>query len=127
MSPLGEYRPALHAVCELAAHPVTAQLLAHHPNWSPNSYDGRGLENESILGPFFKISTVMDIFGNGQPSVVDTCFSDPQTRRQAEVRSPFVFFLHVFIDVEIKRGNSSKPKEKAKKANEKSEKAKQGK
>eukprot|EP00240_Pyramimonas_obovata_P004627 CAMPEP_0118947780 /NCGR_PEP_ID=MMETSP1169-20130426/46647_1 /TAXON_ID=36882 /ORGANISM="Pyramimonas obovata, Strain CCMP722" /LENGTH=414 /DNA_ID=CAMNT_0006894063 /DNA_START=81 /DNA_END=1321 /DNA_ORIENTATION=+ len=87
VSPLGNFHRPLNALCQLSSSPIIAQLIVNHPKFMPNVLNGRAFEGESLLGPFLKISTAPDIFSNGLPSVVEQCFSNLTTRRQADVNA----------------------------------------
>lgn len=73
LSPLGPFQQCLRALMMLVCHPSLARVLVEHPNWNPKAshVNGRVLEVNSILGPFFHISVIPDhpVFGNGEPSV----------------------------------------------------------
>jgi ubiquitin conjugation factor E4 B len=73
VSPLGPFQTSLKTLIMLVSYPSVAKALVNHPNWLPRGLhiNGRVLEINSILGPFFHISVIPDnpIFGNGEPNV----------------------------------------------------------
>lgn len=73
VSPLGPFQGPLRALVMLVCYPPLAKVLVTHPFWHPKGdhVNGRALEMNSILGPFFHISAIPDhpVFGNGEPNV----------------------------------------------------------
>lgn len=91
-SALGNFQQPLRALMYLISFPVGARALVNHQWWIPKGayLNGRVIEMTSILGPFFHVSALPDqtIF-KGQPDVGQQCFSEPSTRRPADLLSSF--------------------------------------
>ena len=51
--------------------------------------DGRIIEVDSILGPFFHVSALPDVFTRQEYDVGHQCFSQADSRRQADLQSAF--------------------------------------
>lgn len=92
VSALGDFDQPLRALMYLISFPVGAKALVNHPWWIPKGayLNGRVIEMTSILGPFFHVSALPDenVF-KSHPDVGEQCFSDPSTRRPAELLSSF--------------------------------------
>lgn len=90
-SPLQDFQKPLRALKKLIDIPVCAKYLVNHPSWicKGNVVDGRLIEIESILGPFFHVSALPDVFTREEHDVGHQCFSQAETRRQADLQSTF--------------------------------------
>lgn len=90
-SPLQDFQKPLRALKKLIDIPVCAKYLVNHPSWicKGNVVDGRIIEVESILGPFFHVSALPDVFTREEYDVGHQCFSQADSRRQADLQSTF--------------------------------------
>ncbi|CAA0828388.1 Probable ubiquitin conjugation factor E4 [Striga hermonthica] len=92
VSALGNFQQPLRALLFLVNFPVGAKALVSHPWWIPRSMylNGRVMEMNSILGPFFHVSALPDneIF-KCEPDIGQQCFSEASTRRPADLLSSF--------------------------------------
>lgn len=90
-SPLQDFQKPLRTLKKLIDIPVCAKCLVNHPSWicKGNVVDGRLIEVESILGPFFHVSALPDVFTRQEHDVGHQCFSQAETRRQADLQSTF--------------------------------------
>ncbi|UPR03194.1 ubiquitin conjugation factor E4 [Chloropicon primus] len=71
VSPLGDFQKPLNLCTLLLSCKEVALACVRSEDWLPldRLTTGRSIEYESLLGPFFKVSTLPDIFGNGKPSI----------------------------------------------------------
>lgn len=76
MSPLGPFQAPLMLLKTFATIPATAKLMTAHPKWRSKPSTGRAAMVNTILGPFFNISTLPDMFGSGLPPVHDVLRPD---------------------------------------------------
>ncbi|KAH9298077.1 hypothetical protein KI387_029759, partial [Taxus chinensis] len=92
-SPLDSCQVPLGVLKSLMEIPVCVKALVNHPYWIPRGdhVDGRFIEIESILGPFFHVSALPDhvIFTREEQDVGQQWFSNADTRRPAELSSSF--------------------------------------
>ncbi|GER45816.1 U-box domain-containing protein [Striga asiatica] len=92
VSALGNFQQPLRALLFLVNFPVGAKALVSHPWWIPRGMylNGRVMEMNSILGPFFHVSALPDnaIF-KCEPDIGQQCFSEASTRRPADLLSSF--------------------------------------
>uniref|UniRef100_A0A0D6R1N6 RING-type E3 ubiquitin transferase n=1 Tax=Araucaria cunninghamii TaxID=56994 RepID=A0A0D6R1N6_ARACU len=92
-SPLQSCQVPLRVLKSLIEIPACAKALVNHPSWIPrgDDVDGRTIEVESILGPFFHVSALPDhvIFTREEQDVGKQCFSNAETRRPADIASSF--------------------------------------
>ncbi|XP_057872482.2 probable ubiquitin conjugation factor E4 [Cryptomeria japonica] len=92
-SPLQSCQVPLAVLKHLIEIPVCVKALVNHPSWIPKGdhVDGRFIEIESILGPFFHVSALPDhvIFTREEQDVGQQCFSNADTRRPADLSSSF--------------------------------------
>lgn len=90
-SPLQDFQKPLRALKKLIDIPVCAKYLVNHPSWicKGNLVDGRIIEVESILGPFFHVSALPDVFTREEYDVGHQCFSQADSRRRADLQSTF--------------------------------------
>eukprot|EP00252_Welwitschia_mirabilis_P016787 TRINITY_DN3721_c0_g1_i1.p1 TRINITY_DN3721_c0_g1~~TRINITY_DN3721_c0_g1_i1.p1 ORF type:complete len:1020 (+),score=199.58 TRINITY_DN3721_c0_g1_i1:182-3241(+) len=92
-SPLLDFQKPLRTLRKLIDIPACAKALVNHPSWicKGTFVDGRYLEIESILGPFFHVSALPDhfFFMKKEHDVGYQCFSEAESRRPADLLSSF--------------------------------------
>jgi len=71
ISPLGDFQKPLNLCAQMLSVKLVAVACVRSEDWLPvdKLQTGRSIEYESLLGPFFKTSTLPDIFGNGKPAI----------------------------------------------------------
>jgi ubiquitin conjugation factor E4 B len=71
VSPLGDFQKPVAALAHMLSVKAIALACVRSEDWLPLSKltTGRSIEYESLLGPFFKVSTLPDIFGGGKPPI----------------------------------------------------------
>lgn len=82
---LGEFHAQIRTLNLLTNHPALCKVITSAKDWIPPSGNGRQFEQQSLLGPLFTISAIPDLVVPSRPSVRKTCFSDVETRRNADV------------------------------------------
>lgn len=90
-SVLGDYSAPLSLLSRLAAAKPFAKAITQLPSWLPAQQDGRTLEMFSVLGAFFGISALPELYVRGparrQPDVSQQCFSNDSARRPGDLRA----------------------------------------
>jgi len=88
-SPLGDYVTPLSVIRFLTGIEPLARVLVSVREWLPDLKDvtGRGIESpgSSWLGPCFSVSCIPDHVIASTPSVVASCFSNFESRRQGDI------------------------------------------
>mmetsp|Transcript_6829 Transcript_6829/g.17454 ORF Transcript_6829/g.17454 Transcript_6829/m.17454 type:complete len:842 (+) Transcript_6829:170-2695(+) len=84
MSPLADFAAPMEVMKGLMLNKSVAKAAVASEAWLPALTNGRSIEYDTLLGPFFKPSTLPDIFGNGKPPIRHY-FADLDGRRNSEV------------------------------------------
>jgi len=100
VSPLGDFRGPTGTLAHLLENKAIAAVMASTEGFdAANVRDGRAVENESLLGPFFKLSCLPDVFWNGQPSVTDL-FVNLSNQTPAAIRASVNLLRAALVDAQ---------------------------
>ncbi|KAK9804240.1 hypothetical protein WJX72_002942 [[Myrmecia] bisecta] len=87
LSPLGGFQGPMQILQQLTGIKPLARTFTKLPAWLPRIQNGRSVQRESLLGPFFGLSVVPDMNYTPQPNVREQCFSNLQSRRPSDIQS----------------------------------------
>eukprot|EP00958_Prasinococcus_capsulatus_P017769 scaffold2033_cov367-Prasinococcus_capsulatus_cf.AAC.14 len=91
LSLLGDFQGPTNVLSVLSADPRIAAHMVAHENWCPEVGHGRAVELSSILGPFFHVSALPDLWAfPADPDVIQQCFSNPKQRHPRDMESSFL-------------------------------------
>ena len=101
VSPLGDFATPLNIVKALLAIKQIGLAVARSEAFLPVSRlaNGRSVEYDTLLGPFFKVSTLPDIFGNGSPAIRSN-FSNLESRQNSEVAKMVQILRDSIVDAQ---------------------------
>lgn len=106
LSFLDRYYPYLACLLRLTKYKEVAQLMVNHPKWLSVVKNGSSMENQSLLGPFFRLSAYYDhpkvgeqFFGGGQLNgMTQQDLEFKRTTIRSEVRMYQDFLHKIFMN-----------------------------